>query len=176
MRTVKPQQEGDMLKWIVIIGLSILAACRTPTMGSVLAEKEHGGGGAHVYPVDSEEAWNIALHVFRWEGAAAIEEHRDGSFMLTTIYNQSAWSAVGPVSYVGAWIESTPSGAKVACVVDGQSFTEKRFHERFSQALALLRRGDLPFEPPPAPHEELSRCASSSECEVGVCLEGRCRR
>jgi len=145
-------------------------------MGGVLSEKQHGGGDTRIYPIDREEAWKIAVQIFRWEGAAAIEEHRDGSFMLTTIYNRYAASAVGPMSYVGAWIESASSGAKSDCVVDGQSFSEKRFHERFSQALALLRRGGLPFEPPPAPHEELSQCASSAECEIETCLEGRCRR
>jgi len=54
-----------------------------------------------VYPVDSDQAWKIAIQVFRWEGSDAIEEHRDQNMMLTSS-GMNFWS---PGSFMGAWIE-----------------------------------------------------------------------
>jgi hypothetical protein len=54
-----------------------------------------------VYPVDSDQAWKIAIQVFRWEGSDAIEEHRDQNMMLTSS-GMNFWS---PGSCMGASIE-----------------------------------------------------------------------
>ena len=140
-----------MFRCTVIIAVCISAGCRTSTMGGVLAEKARGGGSAHVYPINSEQAWQIAVDVFRWEGSAAIEEHRDGSFMLTTFYDRQ----VG-MSYAGVWVEPAPSGTKVTCAVDGLSFSEGRFHARFAQALVFVQRGlSVPLEAPAVPAKVL---------------------
>ena len=166
-----------MLKLIAVAGLCLSAGCRTPTMGAVLQEKSRGGGSSRVYRTSPKQAWEIALQVLRWEGAGTIEEHHEGQFMLTTIYDRYAASAIGPMSYAGVWVEPASGGAEVTCVVDGQSFTEARFHRRFAQAVAFLEGGKaLPLAAPREPPEDLQPCASASDCEIGVCVEGRCRR
>ena len=82
-----------MLKLIAVAGLCLSAGCRTPTMGAVLQEKSRGGGSSRVYRTSPKQAWEIALQVLRWEGAGTIEEHHEGQFMLTTIYDRYAASA-----------------------------------------------------------------------------------
>ncbi|HYV67986.1 MAG TPA: hypothetical protein VE964_17225, partial [Myxococcales bacterium] len=148
----------------------LLAACQTPSMGGVFGKKSQAGGVSRVYPVDQKQAWDIAARAFRWEGAGKIEEHREDGFQLTTIVKGAS------TSYAGAWIEPAQGGSKVTCVVDGDALLEQRFHDRFAQALSLLKQGGpLPDVAPPLP-EGLSRCASDTDCDVGTCVEGRCRR
>ena len=62
---------------IILISLSILAFLLTgcASMNDVLNSKDEGT--VQVYPVDSDQAWEIAKTVFRWEGTDAIEEHKD---------------------------------------------------------------------------------------------------
>jgi hypothetical protein len=56
---------------VLMIALLWLAGCAT--LGDVVQEKAQGGGTAQVYPVDVDQAWEIAMTVFRWEGSDAIE-------------------------------------------------------------------------------------------------------
>jgi hypothetical protein len=165
------------LQRAILVVLCLLAACRTPSMGNVFAQKSRGEGAVRVYPIDPKQAWDIAVHVYRWEGAGTIEEHRDDGFMLTTIFRPYSGSQGGQTTYTGAWIEPAPGGTKVTCVADGLGLTQDRFHDRFAQALALVQQGKpLPSEAPPPPAEQLPRCERDSDCILGVCVEGRCRR
>ena len=59
----------------LVISLLWLTGCQT--LGDVVHEKAEGGGTGQVYPIDTDQAWKIAVTVFRWEGGDAIEEHRD---------------------------------------------------------------------------------------------------
>jgi hypothetical protein len=80
--------------------VALLNGCAT--MDDVVQVKEAGTEGTtKVYPVNADQAWEISKTVFRWEGADAIEEHRDEDYMLTSSGpNLVSWGAV-----MGAWIE-----------------------------------------------------------------------
>jgi hypothetical protein len=36
--------------------------------------------------VKADQAWQIAIQVFRWQGSGLIEEHRDQGYMLTSFF------------------------------------------------------------------------------------------
>jgi hypothetical protein len=129
---------------------SLSQACRT--MSDVIKNKDEGT--VQVYPVNSDQAWKIAMQVFRWEGADAIEEHRDQNVMLTS----SGFNLVTAGTYMGAWVESVdPNNTKVTCVTKRRiatniatTLTETTFHNRFRQAVEIVKAGKpLPLEPPP---------------------------
>jgi len=81
----------------LLIVMAWLAGCAT--MGDVMKSKDKGT--AKVYPVNADQAWEICRTVFRWEGADAIEEHRDQGFMITSSgVNLASWGAV-----MGAWVD-----------------------------------------------------------------------
>src|SRR5438105_3726400 len=70
-----PMQQRTTMVWTWALALLWLTGCQT--LGDVMQEKTQGGGTTQVYPVDTDQAWKIALTVLRWEGSDAIEEHRD---------------------------------------------------------------------------------------------------
>jgi hypothetical protein len=101
-----------------------------------------------------DQAWKIAMQVFRWEGADAIEEHRDQNMMLTS----SGFNLLRAGTYMGAWVEPINANTtKVTCVTKRRiatnvatTLTETTFHERFRQAVEIVKSGKrLPIEPPP---------------------------
>ena len=53
--------------------MAVLGLAGCSTLNDVVQEKNQGGGTAQVYPVDTDQAWKIALTVFRWEGSDANE-------------------------------------------------------------------------------------------------------
>jgi hypothetical protein len=129
---------------------SLTQACRT--MSDVVKNKDEGT--VQVYPVNSDQAWKIAMQVFRWEGADAIEEHRDENMMLTS----SGFNFVTAGTYMGAWVEPLNANTtKVTCVTKRRiatnvatTLTETTFHDRFRQAVEIVKSGKpLPIEPPP---------------------------
>ena len=61
-------------------GLFSLAGCTT--MSDVISDKDNGT--SRVYNITKDQAWDIATHVFRWNGADAIEAHADEHYMLTS--------------------------------------------------------------------------------------------
>jgi hypothetical protein len=134
----------------VILGLfALLAGCAT--MGDVVRAKDEGT--AKVYPVNADQAWEIAKTVFRWEGADAIEEHKSEGYMLTSSgMNWVSWGAV-----MGAWIEPVDKDNTRVTVVTKRriatnvatTLTETTFHKRFAQAVEIVKKGDrLPYNPP----------------------------
>jgi hypothetical protein len=156
-------------------------------MADVFKDKSTGKGTAQVYPAGADQAWKIAVQIFRWDGAGTIEEHREQNLMLTTVSTGgSSFYRGDAMSFVGAWIEPVDGGrTRVTCVVSepgipaSRSFSEAGFHQRFQQALALLQSGrPLPVEAPPAPAPDsrIARCDTSSDCEAGTCIEHGCRR
>ena len=70
-------------------------------MSDVAKAKEEGKGTSQIYPVSADQAWEIAMTVFRWEGADAIEQHRSDGYMLTS----SGMNLVSSGTVMGAWIE-----------------------------------------------------------------------
>jgi len=122
-------------------------------MSDVLHERRTGGGTTVTYPVDLGEAWEIARTVFQWEVGEPIESHRDEGYLLTgTETDAFRWGTV-----MGAWVEDAGIGQTKVTVVTKRRYalawfttlTERGFHRRFAQAVAILQAGDpLPKEAP----------------------------
>jgi len=127
----------------LVITLLGLAGCQT--LGDVIWTHDHGGGTVHVYPIDANQAWQIALTVFRWEGAEAIDEDRTQGYMLAT--RGSHLPTTGAV--MGAWIAPAGEGQTKVTVITKRRFaadiatplTETTFQKRFAQAVALVKAG-----------------------------------
>ena len=134
---------------LVIVAAVWLSGCAT--MSDVMKSKDQGT--VMVYPVSSDQAWNIARTVFRWEGTDAIEEHRPEGYMLTsTGMNLISYGAV-----MGAWIEPIDNNSTKVTVVTKRriqtnlatTLTEATFHKRFAQAVELVKAGKpLPMTAP----------------------------
>ena len=134
---------------IIVAVIVWIAGCAT--MSDVIKSKDEGT--IKVYPVNTDQAWEIARTVFRWEGADAIEEHRNEGYMLTS-------SGINLVSYgavMGAWIEPVDKdNTKVTVVTKRRlatnvatTLTEATFHKRFAQAVEIMKGGNkLPLRPP----------------------------
>ena len=130
----------------------VVSGCST--MQDVVKVKESGKEGTTKnYPVTEAQAWEIAKTVFRWEGADAIEEHRDQHYMLTSSgVNLVSWGAV-----MGAWVEPIKEDDTKVTVVTKRrvtvnvatTLTESTFHKRFAQAVEIIKQGKpLPSEAP----------------------------
>jgi len=128
---------------------SLLVGCAT--MSDVLKSKDEGT--AQTYPVKSDQAWEIAMTVLRWEGCETIEEHRTSGYMLTT-FGQNFVSAG---SLVGVWVEPVNDASTRVTIVTKRKvqtnlatgLTESTFQRRFAQAVELVKNGkQLPIEPP----------------------------
>ena len=136
---------------IFLFGVIVIAGCAT--MGDVVRSKDEGT--AKIYPVNGDQAWEIARTVFRWEGADAIEEHRSEGYMLTS----SGVNLVSMGAVMGAWIEPVDkNNTKVTVVTKRRiatniatTLTETTFHSRFAQAVEILKTGGkLSSKPPTA--------------------------
>ena len=143
-----------MSRKILILALIFLvsiwiAGCAT--MSDVVRSKDQGI--VQVYPVNSDQAWEIARTVFRWEGADAIEEHRKENYMLTS----SGMNLVSYGAVMGAWVEPVDRYSTKVTVVTKRrlstniatTLTEATFHKRFAQAVEIIKAGKpLPLTPP----------------------------
>src|SRR5262245_5059811 len=98
----RPMRQHTAIRCTLVMAVLGLAGCAT--LRDVVLEKDREGRTVQVYPVDTDQAWKIALTVFRWEGSDAIEEHRDQGYMLTS----SGMNFVSAGAVMGAWIE--PAG------------------------------------------------------------------
>lgn len=121
-------------------------------MNDVVLEKKTGGGTTVVYPVGYADAWEIARSVFQWEIGEPIEFHRDAGYLLTSTEN--LW---GCGTVMGAWLEEADAGQSKVTVVTKRrcqwamttSLTERTFHVRFAQGVAIVQSGEsLPKEAP----------------------------
>lgn len=136
-----------------LVFLAFLSGCAT--MSDVQRVKEEGSEGTvKTYSVSADQAWDIAKTVFRWEGADAIEEHREEGYMLTSSGpDLVSWGAV-----MGAWIKPVSDEATEVTVVSKRritvnlftTMTESTFHKRFAQAVAMVNKGEtLSLTAPP---------------------------
>lgn len=134
---------------ISLLILIFIGGCQTT--GDVFQAKDEGT--AKVYPVNKEQAWKIAMMVFRWEGADAIEEHKDEGYMLTS----SGMSLVTYGSVMGAWVDPIGTDQTKVTVVTKRriatnfvtTLTESTFHTRFAQGVDIVKSGNpLPHNPP----------------------------
>lgn len=133
----------------LLLLVSLIGGCAT--MSDVVRSKD--SGTSQVYPVDADQAWDIARTVFRWEGADAIEEHRKEGYMLTS----SGMNFVSMGAVMGAWIDPVSQNTTKVTVVTKRriatnlatTLTETTFHNRFAQAVDIVKAGKpLPASPP----------------------------
>lgn len=134
---------------IIIAAMVWIAGCAT--MSDVIKSKDEGT--VKVYPVNADQAWEIARTVLRWEGADAIEEHRNEGYMLTS----SGMNLVSYGAVMGTWIEPVDKdNTKVTVVTKRRlatnlatTLTETTFHKRFAQGVEIIKAGNkLPLRPP----------------------------
>lgn len=119
----------------------VITGCAT--MSDVVRSKDEGTD--RIYPVTTDQAWEIARTVFRWEGADAIEEHKSEGYMLTS----SGMNFVSMGAVMGAWIEPVDKNKTRVTVVTKRriatniatTLTETTFHNRFAQAVEIVKKG-----------------------------------
>ena len=141
---------------ILVAALVWVAGCAT--MADVVKAKDQGT--AKVYPVTADQAWKISMTVFRWEGADAIEQHRDEGYMLTS----SGMNLVTSGAVMGAWVDPVDANHTKVTVVTKRriatnlatTLTETTFHRRFAEAVEIVKAGKpLPIEPPETLEEKV---------------------
>lgn len=146
------KKNGLVIFGSVLLLVIFVAGCAT--MSDVVRAKDEGT--SKVYPVNADQAWDIAKTVFRWEGADAIEEHRKEGYMLTS----SGMNFVSIGAVMGAWIDPIDqNNTKVTVVTKRRiatniatTLTETTFHNRFAQAVDIVKAGKpLPVAPPDQP-------------------------
>jgi hypothetical protein len=137
--------------YLVISTLLCMFIVGCATMSDVLKSKNDGT--AQSYPVKSDQAWEIAMTVLRWEGCETIEEHRSSGYMLTTV----GQNFVSAGSLVGVWVEVVDEGNTKVTIVTKRKvqtnlatgLTESTFQRRFAQGVDIVKKGQtLPIDPP----------------------------
>lgn len=135
----------------LLVAFVLLTGCAT--LSDVVKAKAAGEGTTEVYPVTKDQAWEIAMTVFRWEGADAIEQHRDQGYMLTS----SGMNLVSYGAVMGAWVEPVDQDHTKVTVITKRrlstniatTLTETTFQGRFAEAVAIVKAGKpLPLTPP----------------------------
>jgi len=126
-----------------IMGFLLIGICMTgcATMRDVVRSKERGEGMSKVYPVNADQAWEIAKTVFRWERTEVVEEHRSEGYMLTS----SEESLISWGAMIGVWVEPVNNDStRVTVVVRRKSpievfipVTEAIFHDDFEMAARM---------------------------------------
>jgi len=146
MKIVLPVKKALGIFFLMIM-LSWFSGCATKN--DVLTSKDEGVSKA--YSIDADQAWEIARTVFIWEGADYIEVHRVKGYMFA-----SSEPVLGG-TFMGAWIETVDrKNTRVTIVTKRKNplsiattLTETTFHQRFAQAVAIIKEGNrLPATPP----------------------------
>ncbi|HKI79809.1 MAG TPA: hypothetical protein VKA26_14810 [Ignavibacteriaceae bacterium] len=136
---------------IVLFFISLtIGGCAS--MSDVLKSKDDGT--AISYPVNQDQAWDIAMTVLRWEGCETIEEHKSQGYMLTTV----GQNFISAGSLIGVWIDKIDTNNSKVTIVSKRKvqtniatgLTEGTFQKRFAQAVEIVNSGQkLPIEAPP---------------------------
>jgi hypothetical protein len=129
-----------------------LTGCKTVTMGDVIADHQAGGGSSVTYPVDLDQAFEIARTVLKWEVGEHIDSHHDERHLLVHAPENGIYSD----TFIGVWVDDVSAGStKVTAItrrmkpLGATALTERTFHRRFAQALAIIASGrPLPDEAP----------------------------
>ena len=156
-----------------IMGFLLMGICITgcATMRDVVQSKERGRGMSKVYPVNADQAWEIAKTVFRWERTEAVEEHRSGGYMLTS----SGESLISWGTMIGVWVERVSNDStRVTVVVKRKNptevltpVTEAIFHDDFE--LAARMKAGRSFTPaPPADRSQSAPPEQPTTSETDV--------
>lgn len=142
--------------WILLVLVFLGAGCasRQNLADEIMKARRSGTAGTtKVYPVDTNQAWDIALAVFRWEKTDKVEEHRDENYVITSTGMEMALYG----SVMGVWIEPADAAASRITVItkrraEGERFTRldaETFYWRFVQGMKFVKEGKkLPFVAP----------------------------
>jgi len=131
-------------KWVQILVVLMWVVCLTScatTMSDLVRHKELGEGTSRVYPVNVQQAWEIARKVLDWEGIGAYEDHRAEGYVLIT--SGATWFYKGTL--IGIWVDPVDNTqSKVTVITKSKrsmdtivGLTERDFHENF----ALFAKG-----------------------------------
>jgi hypothetical protein len=149
---------GLVIKIGLVVLSSIFLASACASLGDLTEEvmkaRESGKEGiTKVYPVNTDEAWEITIAVFRWEKTDEVEEHRDRNYVITSTGMKMATFG----SVMGVWIEPVDADHTEITVitrrrVQSDTFTEltgPKFFKRFEQGMRIVKSGrKLPLTPP----------------------------
>lgn len=142
--------------WIYLAMILLVAGCasRQDLAAEILKARKAGASGlSRVYPVDTSQAWELSMAVFRWEKTDKVEEHRGENYMITSTGMEMAVYG----SVMGVWIEPADTTASRITVItkrraEGERFTRldaETFYRRFDQGMKFLKEGKkLPFAAP----------------------------
>jgi hypothetical protein len=93
-----------MLLVALLVAMMMASGCASPQtlVDAVLLAKKTGTEGvARVYAIPSDQAWEIARAVFRWEKVDEVGEHRAENYMIAS----SGMKMVAFGTVIGVWIE-----------------------------------------------------------------------
>jgi hypothetical protein len=135
------------------LAASPLQGCKVVTMGDVMEARKAGDGTIVTYAIDLGQAWEIARTVLEWEVGEHIDSHRDMGYML--VYAET--NELHADTFIGVWLDDASVGhTKVTAITRRMQplaptrLTERTFHRRFAQALAIVESGrPLPKDAPP---------------------------
>lgn len=142
--------------WIFLTLVFLAGGCanRQDLAAEIMKARKAGTAGVtRVYPVDTNQAWDIAMAVFRWEKTDKVDEHRDENYVITSTGMEMALYG----SVLGVWIEPADATASRITVItkrraEGERFTRldaETFYRRFDQGMKFLKEGKkLPFAAP----------------------------
>ncbi len=142
--------------FIALLTLSLTSGCvsfHELADDVVKARKAGNEGVIKTYPVDTNQAWDITLAVFRWEKTDEIEQHRDENYVITS----TGMKMIAYGSVMGVWIEPEDSGSTRITVITKRRvqsdpftrLTPATFYERFEQGVKIIKSGgELPVTPP----------------------------
>jgi hypothetical protein len=136
----------------VALGAGPLTSCKVTTMGDVMEDRKAGRGSSVIYPIDLDQAFDIARTVLKWEVGEHIDSHRDERHMLVHVVDNGIHSD----TFIGVWVDDASVGyTKVTAItrrmkpLGPTALTERTFHRRFAQAVAIVASGrSLPEEAP----------------------------
>jgi hypothetical protein len=136
----------------LVLGATSLHGCKVVTMGDVMDARKAGDGTIVTYATDLGQAWEIARTVLAWEVGEHIDSHRDMGYML--VYAEE--DVFRSDTFIGIWLDDAGVGyTKVTAItrrmkpLGATRLSERTFHRRFAQALAIVESGrPLPTEAP----------------------------
>jgi len=133
------------MKRLTLLAPFALAAACAPMPQRVIDARAAGDGTTVSYAVSKEDAWRIAVAVFKWEGADIIREEPGQGRIIAGF----GWNLVTYGTDAGVWFEVREENATGVTVVTKRrvpttfctNLTETTFHSRFAQGVEIVKSG-----------------------------------
>jgi hypothetical protein len=137
-----------MLMVAVLVAMMMASGCasqQTLTDAVLQAKKTGTEGIFKVYPITSEQAWEIARAVFRWQKVDEVQEHVSERYMIASSGLKMA--VFGTV--MGVWFEpSTPGFTRITTITKNRgdccaltNLTPEEFFRLFETGMNIIRKG-----------------------------------